>query len=97
MRLFLRNALILGARLFLGAFVASGLADHVNRSGGLVSKGHPLGATGLGMIDELILQLRGQAGARQVDGARWALQQNAGGLVGWDEALCSVVLLEAVA
>ncbi|HEY5310755.1 MAG TPA: beta-ketoacyl synthase N-terminal-like domain-containing protein [Casimicrobiaceae bacterium] len=47
-------------------------------SGGLLSKGHPLGATGLAQIAELTWQLRGQADARQVDGARTALQHNGG-------------------
>jgi acetyl-CoA acetyltransferase len=50
----------------------------VNPSGGLMSKGHPLGATGLAQCSELIWQLRGQAGKRQVDGARIALQHNIG-------------------
>jgi acetyl-CoA acetyltransferase len=50
----------------------------VNPSGGLLSKGHPLGATGLAQITELTWQLRGEAGPRQVEGARIALQQNAG-------------------
>jgi acetyl-CoA acetyltransferase len=50
----------------------------VNPSGGLLSKGHPLGATGLAQCTELVQQLRGQAGARQVDGARLALQHNLG-------------------
>jgi len=49
-----------------------------NPSGGLLSKGHPLGATGLAQCAELAWQLRGQAGARQVDGARLALQHNIG-------------------
>ena len=50
----------------------------VNPSGGLLSKGHPLGATGLAQCAELVWQLRGQAGPRQVDGARLALQHNIG-------------------
>jgi acetyl-CoA acetyltransferase len=50
----------------------------VNPSGGLLSKGHPLGATGLAQCTELVQQLRGQAGMRQVDGARLALQHNLG-------------------
>jgi acetyl-CoA C-acetyltransferase len=50
----------------------------VNPSGGLLSKGHPLGATGLAQITELVWQLRGEAGARQVTGARTALQHNGG-------------------
>jgi acetyl-CoA acetyltransferase len=49
-----------------------------NPSGGLLSKGHPLGATGLAQCFELTQQLRGSAGARQVDGARHALQHNLG-------------------
>jgi acetyl-CoA acetyltransferase len=50
----------------------------VNPSGGLISKGHPLGATGLAQCAELNWQLRGQADARQVDGANVALQHNLG-------------------
>lgn len=50
----------------------------VNPSGGLISKGHPLGATGLAQCYELVSQLRGEAGARQVEGARLALQHNIG-------------------
>ncbi|MEV0973971.1 lipid-transfer protein [Microtetraspora glauca] len=50
----------------------------VNPSGGLISKGHPLGATGLAQCAELTWQLRGEAGARQVDGAKVGLQHNLG-------------------
>ena len=50
----------------------------VNPSGGLLAKGHPLGATGLAQITELTQQLRGQSGKRQVEGARTALQHNGG-------------------
>lgn len=49
-----------------------------NPSGGLLSKGHPLGATGLAQCTELVWQLRGQADQRQVEGARLALQHNLG-------------------
>jgi acetyl-CoA acetyltransferase len=49
-----------------------------NPSGGLLSKGHPLGATGLAQCYELTWQLRGQAEQRQVEGARVALQHNLG-------------------
>jgi acetyl-CoA acetyltransferase len=67
----------------------------VNPSGGLESKGHPLGATGLGQLDELVRQLRGEAGETQVRRpVALGLQQNAGGLIGLDEALCHVALLE---
>jgi acetyl-CoA acetyltransferase len=66
-----------------GAFVDSGAQTYggqvvVNPSGGLISKGHPLGATGLAQCAELCWQLRGQADARQVDGAKIALQHNLG-------------------
>ncbi len=50
----------------------------VNPSGGLLSKGHPLGATGVAQCTELVWQLRGQADARQVEGAKVALQHNLG-------------------
>ena len=50
----------------------------VNPSGGLISKGHPLGATGLAQCAELCWQLRGQADKRQVAGAKVALQHNIG-------------------
>ena len=65
-----------------------------NLSGGLVSKGHPVGATGLSMIHELTTQLRGEAGARQAKGARVAMAENGGGVIGFDEAACSVIVLE---
>ncbi|MOA27811.1 lipid-transfer protein [compost metagenome] len=65
------------------AFVQSGANTYggavvVNPSGGLLSKGHPLGATGLAQCYELTHQLRGSAEDRQVDKARIALQHNAG-------------------
>lgn len=62
----------------------------VNTSGGLESKGHPIGATGLGQIHELVTQLRGEAGARQVEGAKVALQENGGGQIGYEEAVVTV-------
>ena len=65
----------------------------VNPSGGLESKGHPLGATGLGQIHELVLQLRGQAGSRQVPGARLAVAENGGGFIGVEEAAAVVTIL----
>lgn len=82
-----------------GKFVESGETGlggkiPVNTGGGLVSKGHPVGATGLSMIYELTTQLRGEAGERQVKGARLALQENGGGVIGFEEAACSVVILE---
>jgi acetyl-CoA acetyltransferase len=53
----------------------------INTDGGLLSKGHPLGATGVGMVCEAVKQLRGEAGPRQVRGAKVALCQNEGGIV----------------
>lgn len=66
----------------------------INVSGGLLSKGHPIGATGAIQIHELVTQLRGEAGARQVDGARLALAENGGGFYGLEEAACVVTILE---
>ena len=67
----------------------------VNVSGGLVSKGHPLGATGLGQIFELVAQLRSQAGARQVTDARFAIAENSGGFYGVEDGLSTVTILSA--
>jgi len=65
----------------------------VNPSGGLESTGHPIGATGLGQIHELVLQLRGEAGARQVAGARIGLAENGGGFHGSEEAAACITVL----
>jgi acetyl-CoA acetyltransferase len=65
----------------------------VNPSGGLESKGHPIGATGLGQIYELVTQLRGEAGERQVHDAKVALAQNGGGICGIEEAVTCVTIL----
>lgn len=67
----------------------------VNPSGGLLAKGHPIGATGIAQIVEAVEQLRDTAGDRQVRGARWALTQNAGGWVEIDNAAVAVTVLEA--
>lgn len=77
-----------------GPMVEQGRATRVNTSGGLVSKGHPVGATGISMVHELVAQLRGAAGERQVPHARVALQENGGGVIGLEEAACSVMVLE---
>lgn len=65
----------------------------VNVSGGLVSKGHPLAATGLGQIHELVTQLRGQAGKRQVEDARVAVAENSGGFYGVEDGMSAVTIL----
>lgn len=65
----------------------------VNPSGGLQSKGHPLGATGLGQVAELADQLRGRAGQRQAGTPKVAVAENAGGYIGPDAAVATVTIL----
>jgi acetyl-CoA acetyltransferase len=82
-----------------GPFIASGATAldgriPLNPSGGLIGKGHPVGATGIAMIHELMLQLRGEAGSRQVRDASIGLAENGGGVIGFDEAVCIVTLLD---
>lgn len=81
-----------------GAFAESGETRlggriPVNTSGGLLSKGHPIGATGAIQLHELVTQLRGEAGRRQVDGARIAAAENGGGFFGIEEAATVVTVL----
>ena len=85
-----------GARLRAGDFALGGRTP-VNASGGLVSKGHPVGATGIAQLFELTTQLRGEAGARQVEGARIAVAENGGGFLGVEEAATVVTVLERAA
>jgi acetyl-CoA acetyltransferase len=66
----------------------------INPSGGLLSRGHPVGATGCAQLVELADQLRGRCGARQVEGARIALAENGGGVFLHDEAAVVVTILE---
>ena len=68
-----------GPALIRSGHTALGGTLPVNTSGGLLARGHPIGATGLAQIAEAVAQLRGTAGDRQVPGARIALTQNAGG------------------
>ena len=65
----------------------------VNTSGGLLRKGHPVGATGIAQIVELTEQLQGRSGDRQVNGAKVALAQNGGGNIGSDAAAMCVTVL----
>ncbi|MBF6558415.1 MAG: thiolase family protein [Acidimicrobiales bacterium] len=72
----------------------------VNTSGGLVARGHPLGATGIAQVVELSAQLRNEAGPRQVEGARLAVAANTGGMIGTeagraDAAFIGIHVLEA--
>jgi len=66
----------------------------VNTSGGLLSRGHPIGASGLAQIHELVTQLRGEAGKRQVEGAKIALAQNGGGSIGPGTAAMCIHIFE---
>lgn len=67
----------------------------INPSGGLTARGHPIGATGAAQIVELVDQLRGRAGARQVARARLGLAENAGGSIFGGGAACTITILEA--
>jgi len=64
----------------------------INTSGGLMSRGHPIGASGLAQNFELVTQLRGEAGERQVEGARIAMAENGGGTIGNGEASMAIHL-----
>jgi acetyl-CoA acetyltransferase len=67
---------------------------HTVESGGLLRKGHPVGATGIAQIVELAEQLQGRSGARQVENAKVGLAQNGGGSIGTDAAaMCVTVLM----
>jgi len=84
-----------------GPFAESGATQingkiPVNTSGGLISRGHPIGASGLAQIHELMLQLRGEAGERQVENPRVALAENGGGFLGVGEAAMAIHILEKV-
>lgn len=89
-----------GPATLAGATTLGGSGVIVNTSGGLVGRGHPLGATGIAQVVELVAQLRGQAGARQVEGARVAVAANTGGMIGshagtTDAAFIGIHVLEA--
>ena len=82
-----------GFKLIRDGVTDLGGATPVNTSGGLLSRGHPLGATGCAQIVELVHQLRGTAGARQVEGARMALAINGGGWLDGSYALAIATVL----
>jgi acetyl-CoA acetyltransferase len=83
-----------GPELIRSGEVRLGGPRPVNTSGGLLARGHPIGATGLAQIVEAVTQLRGTAGGRQVRGARIALTQNAGGWHGSDNVASVVHIFE---
>lgn len=82
-----------GSRLVDSGETRLGGARPVNTSGGLIAKGHPVGATGLAQIVECVDQLRGRAGRRQVPEARVALAENAGGAVRGEPAAVAIHIL----
>ncbi len=82
-----------GGRLIEEGHTRLGGRIPVNTSGGLLRKGHPIGATGIAQIVELTDQLLGRAGKRQVEGARVALAENGGGYIGSDAAALAVSIL----
>jgi acetyl-CoA acyltransferase len=84
-----------GNRLIAEGTTVLGGALPVNTGGGLLSRGHPVGATGVLQVVELVAQLRGRAGERQVDlDPRLGLAQNAGGFVEGDNAVGVITVLE---
>jgi acetyl-CoA acetyltransferase len=89
-----------GSATAAGDTTLGGRGVTVNTSGGLVSRGHPLGATGIAQVVELTAQLRDEAGPRQVEGARLAVAANTGGMIGshagtTDAAFIGIHVLEA--
>jgi acetyl-CoA acetyltransferase len=84
-----------GHRLVASGATRLGGRLPVNTSGGLICRGHPVGATGVLQLFELVTQLRGRAGKRQVERPQFALAQNAGGLLGDDAAVAAVTILAA--
>ncbi len=83
-----------GGRLSEEGHTTVGGRIPVNPSGGLESRGHPIGATGLAQVYELVTQLRGEAGPRQVEGARTAIAENGGGFMGYEEAAACITILQ---
>ena len=84
-----------------GIFAESGAtrlggSKPINTSGGLECRGHPIGASGLAQIHEIVVQLRGEAEKRQVLGARIGLTENGGGNIGLEEAAMCIHILEKV-
>jgi acetyl-CoA acetyltransferase len=84
-----------GGRLIDEGITELGGKIPVNPSGGLLAKGHPLGATGVAQIVEIVWQLRGEAGKRQVSNARIGLAHCVGGVVdGLDLGACTIHILK---
>jgi benzoylsuccinyl-CoA thiolase BbsB subunit len=87
-----------GVKLLTTGGTSLGGSVVVNPSGGLLSKGHPVGASGVAQVVEAFWQLTGSAGARQVEGARFALTHvTGGGISGMDHGACSIHIFERAA
>ena len=84
-----------GVKLLREGVTSLGGRLPVNPGGGLLSRGHPVGATGIAQIVELTTQLRGNAGERQREGAEVALAECSGGQIGKDSALAAVTILSS--
>lgn len=82
-----------GGRLAEDGSTTLGGRIPINVNGGLLSRGHPVGATGLAQIHEMVTQLRHEAGSRQVEGARFAISENGGGFNGVEEAAACITIL----
>ena len=85
-----------GSKLIREGTTGMGGRYPVNLSGGLLSRGHPLGATGCAQIHEVVTQLRGEAGGRQLDGARLGMAINGGGWLDGSYALAIATILERI-
>lgn len=83
-----------GVKLLRDGETALGGRVPVNTSGGLISKGHPVGASGCAQVVQITEQLRGRSGERQVEGARLGITHNGGGSLGTDAAAFGVTILE---
>jgi acetyl-CoA acyltransferase len=82
-----------GGRLIDSGYTSLGGELPVNTSGGLIAKGHPIGATGVAQIYEVFTQLRGEAGERQVKDAKVGLMENGGGMIRGENAVAAVHIL----
>ena len=82
-----------GGRLAEDGSTTLGGRIPINVNGGLLSRGHPVGATGLAQVHEMVTQLRHEAGTRQVEGARFAIAENGGGFNGVEEAATCITIL----
>jgi acetyl-CoA acyltransferase len=85
-----------GPATAVGDTSVGGAGVTVNPSGGLVARGHPLAATGLAQVVEVVTQLRGAAGSRQVANARHGLTVNTGGIIDGDPAYLGFTAIKAV-